>query len=460
MSARRYPPGPSTVTALRGMRLTHGLARIPGFLEATARQYGPVSSWQLPGRQMRRMWFFDDPALVDGLLTASGYDVIKGRGLQRMRRLLGEGLLTSDEPFHLRQRRLVQPAFHRERIAGYAGTMISAAADTANRLHDGETVALDALMNRLALRIAAATLFSADVDDDADAIGHAVTEAMDVFPASLSPFGELLDLIPFHPATRRFTRARAQLDAVIYRLVEQRRADETDRGDLLSILLSARDEEGRPMPDTLVRDEALTLLLAGHETTANALTWAWDMLARTPHAEARLHAELDAVLGERDPVPADVPRLAYTRDVVAEVLRLRPPAWILGRRVIRPLRLGEWELAPGEVAIAAEIVTHRNPAYWREPEAFRPERWSNGETVDLPRGAYFPFGGGTRICIGESFAWTEAILLLATLARRFRFHATDPSPVPLEPIVTLRPGRSIVMRVERRERAPVASGHC
>ena len=452
MTARRLPPGPSTLTALREMRLTHDLSRIPAFLASVAREYGGVSSWQLPGR---RMWFLDDAALIDGLLTAGGYDVGKGRGLQRMRRLLGQGLLTSDEPLHLRQRRLVQPAFHRERVAGYAATMIAAAAASANRLRDGETVAVDALMNRLALRIAAATLFSADVDDDADVIGHAVTEAMDVFPASLSAFGELLDLIPFHPATRRFTRARAQLDAVIYRLMEQRRRDAADRGDLLSILLSARDEEGRPMPDALVRDEALTLLLAGHETTANALTWAWDLLARTPAAEARLHAELDAVLGERDPVPDDVPRLGYTRDVVAEVLRLRPPAWILGRRVIRPLRLGEWELAPGDVAVAAEIVTHRNPAYWTQPEAFRPERWSNGETAALPRGAYFPFGGGNRICIGESFAWTEAILLLATLARRFRFHAVDPSPVPLEPLVTLRPGRSIAMRVEERRRVPV-----
>ncbi len=435
------------------MSPTGDLSRIPGFLESVAKRYGSVSSWRLP---RGRMWFFDDPASIEGLLTAGGYDVVKGRGLRRMRRLLGEGLLTSDEPLHLSQRRLVQPAFHRERIAGYAATMIAATADTANRLRAGETVAVGALMNRLALRIAAATLFSADVDDDADTIGGAVTEAMEIFPASLSAFGELLDAIPFHPATRRFTRARAQLDAVIYRLIEQRRREAADRGDLLSILLSSRDEDGRPMPDALVRDEALTLLLAGHETTANAMTWAWDMLARTPAAEARLHAELDAVLGERDPVPDDVPRLRFTRDVVAEVLRLRPPAWILGRRVLRPIRLGAWELPAGSIAIAAQIVTHRNPAYWREPEAFRPERWSNGETDALPRGAYFPFGGGNRVCIGEGFAWTEAVLILATLARRFRFRATDASPVPLDPLVTLRPGRSITMRVEERRRVPAA----
>jgi cytochrome P450 len=383
-------------------------------------------------------------------MTASGYDVIKGRGLRRMRRLLGEGLLTSDEPLHLRQRRLVQPAFHRERVAGYAATMIDATREAADRLVDGETVAVDALMNRLALRIAAATLFSADVNDDADAIGRAVTESLAVFPASLSAFGELLDHMPWHPATRRFKAARADLDAVIYRMIDERRRDPRDRGDLLSILLSSRDEEGRPMPTELVRDEALTLLLAGHETTANALAWTWDALARRPDTEARLRAELDAVLGDRDPVPADYPRLAFTRDVVAESMRLRPPAWILGRRVIRPIRLGDWDVPAGSVLLTAQIVTHRNPRFWQEPEAFRPERWSNGETDRLPRFAYFPFGGGNRVCIGESFAWTEAVLVLATLARRVRLRALDLSPVPLDPLVTLRPGRSIAMRVETR----------
>jgi cytochrome P450 len=435
------------LAALAGMGGSGGFAKLPRFLEGVARDHGPIASWRMP---RARFWFVDDAALIDGMLTANGYDLIKSRGLRRMRRLLGEGLLTSDEPLHLRQRRLVQPAFHRERVAGYAGTMIALAQAAADGLRDGETVAVDALMNRLALRIAAATLFSADVDDDADAIGAAVTGTMTAFPASLGPLAELLDHVPFHPATRRFGAARTQLDAVIYRLIEQRRREDTDRGDLLSMLLSARDENGAPMPTELVRDEALTLLLAGHETTANALTWTWDALARSPAAEARLRAELDAVLGDRDPVPDDVPRLPFARDVIAEAMRLRPPAWILGRRVIRPIRLGGWDIPAGSVLLAAQIVTHRNPRYWQEPDAFRPERWSNGETANLPRGAYFPFGGGTRICIGESFAWTEAVLVLATLARRFRFHGLDPSPVPLEPLVTLRPGRPVRMRVEAR----------
>jgi cytochrome P450 len=443
----RYPAGPSTLSAFGGLASSGSLVRVPAFLERVARDFGPIASWRMP---QARFWFIDEPALIEQILTASGYDVIKGRGVRRMRRLLGEGLLTSDEPLHLRQRRLVQPAFHRERVAGYAATMIDAARGAAERLEDGETVAIDALMNRLALRIAAATLFSADVDDDADAIGHALNETMALFPASLGPFGELLDHLPWHPATRRFTAARAALDTVIYRMIEERRRDAVDRGDLLSILLTVRDEDGAPMPVELVRDEALTLLLAGHETTANALAWTWDALARNPEVEDRLHAELDAVLGGRDPVPDDYPRLTFTRDVVAESMRLRPPAWILGRRVIRPIRLGEWDVPAGSVVLTSQLVTHVNPRFWTEPTAFRPERWSNGETEGLPRFAYFPFGGGNRVCIGESFAWTEAVLVLATLARRVRFRGLNPARVPIDPLVTLRPGRPIQMRAEFR----------
>ncbi len=436
--------------AIRNLATSGNLARMPAFLGSVAREFGPIASWRMP---RGRFWFVDDAVLIEAVLTANGHDVVKGRGLQRMRRLLGMGLLTSDEPLHLNQRRLVQPAFHRERIARYAAVMIDAARDAAAAVRPGDVARVDAMMNRLALRIAAATLLSADVDDDADTIGRAVNDAMAVFPASLSAFGELLDHIPWHPATRRFRSARAGLDAVIHRIVEDRRADGRDRGDLLSMLLATRDEHGAPMPAELVRDEALTLLLAGHETTANALAWTWDALARSPDVESLLHAELDAVLGERDPEPSDYPRLTFTRDVIAESMRLRPPAWVLGRRVVRPFRLGEWTVAPGSVILTSQFVTHRNPRYWHDPEAFRPERWSNGETAALPRFAYFPFGGGNRICVGESFAWTEAVLVLATLARRLRFVGTDPSPVPLEPVVTLRPGRPIRMRVEARRSA-------
>ncbi len=447
MSPAQYPAGPSTLTAMRNLAATGNLARMPVFLGEVAREYGPVASWRMP---RGRFWFVDEPALIEQILTAGGYDVIKGRGLRRMRRLLGEGLLTSDEPLHLRQRRLVQPAFHRERVAGYAATMIEAARDAAEALADGQDVAVDAVMNRrrAAHRGGDALLGRHRRRGRRDRPGGNRRDGR--VPVEHQHVCRAARLPAVAPGDAPLQQARAELDAIIYRLIEERRRDATDRGDLLSILLSTRDEDGRPMPPELVRDEALTLLLAGHETTANALTWTWDALARDPAAEARLHAELDAVLGDRDPVPADYPRLSYTRDVVAESMRLRPPAWILGRRVIRPFRLGDWESPPGSVLLTSQIVTHRNPRFWREPDAFRPERWSNGETEGLPRGAYFPFGGGNRICIGESFAWTEAVLVLATIARRVRFHALDLSPVPLQPLVTLRPGRPVRMRVEAR----------
>ncbi|HTW84753.1 MAG TPA: cytochrome P450 [Candidatus Sulfotelmatobacter sp.] len=447
------PPGPSTFTALTQLGTLRGsLTRVPGFLDRSARQYGPVTSWRMP---KARWWLFDDAPSVERILTADATTIIKGRGTQRLRRLLGDGLLTSSEPLHLRQRRLVQPAFHRERVAGYAATMIDLTRQLADRLHDGETVEIDALMNRLTLRIAAKTLFSIDVADDGDTIGRALTEVLAVFPASLSAYGELLDHLQWHPITRRFNAARAQMDAVIAKVIAQRRAaGNPDYGDLLSILLTSTDEDAGAMPDALVRDEALTLLLAGHETTANALAWAWDQLARAPEAEARLHAELDQVLGDRDPEPADVPRLTFAREVMSESMRLRPPAWLMGRFSLKPLQLGGWDVPAGSVLFVSPFVTHRNPRYWKEPDAFRPERWSNGETADLPRGAYFPFGGGTRICIGEAFAWTEGVLLLATLARRFRFTALDAAPVPLDPLVTLRPGRKILMQVASRQPSP------
>jgi cytochrome P450 len=447
------PPGPSTFRALTQLGTFRGsLSRVPAFLDEAAKGYGPVSSWRMP----RQRWYLiDDAGGVDKILTADAGTIIKGRGTQRLSRLLGKGLLTSSEPLHLKQRRLVQPAFHRERVAGYAATMIAATTDLADRLTDGETVAVDALMNRLTLRIAAKTLFSIDVDDDADSIGRALTAVLEAFPASLSAYGELLDHLTWHPITRRFNAARDEMDRVIAKVIAQRRAEgNPDYGDLLSILMTSTDEDGHPMPDQQIRDEALTLLLAGHETTANALAWAWDQLARVPAVEARLHAELDAVLGDRDPVPSDVPTLKFTRDVFAETMRLRPPAWLMGRYSLKPLQLGGWDVPAGSVLFVSPYVTHRNPRYWKEPEAFRPERWSNGETADLPRGAYFPFGGGTRICIGEAFAWTEGVLLLATLARRVRFTALSTEPIPLDPLVTLRPGRAIRMRVEDRSLVP------
>jgi cytochrome P450 len=420
------------------------MSRIPAFFAATAARYGAVSSWAVG--PAKRFFLLNDPALIEELLVARTGSFIKSRGVQRLGRLLGQGLLTSNGAFHLRQRRLVQPAFHRERIAAYATAMVARADRFAATLEAGETVAIDEAMERLTLGIAAETLFGADVDAEAGTIGAALDEAMAGFPAALSPIGELLDHLPMVPIVRRFRAARAQLDAIVYRLIGEKRAALAagrPGDDVLSMLLAAREGDDT-MTSEQIRDEAMTIFLAGYETTANALAWAWWLLATHPAVAAAVERELDAVLGDRLPTAGDVPALRVCRDVIAETMRLYPPAWVVGREAVAAAPIGDWIVPRGGIAIACQLVMHRNPRFWREPDAFRPERWANGETADLPRFAYFPFGGGNRICIGESFAWTEAVLVLATVARRWRF---TPAPglhaVPTEPLVTLRPKTSI-----------------
>jgi cytochrome P450 len=439
----RYPAGPGQLSAFRGLLPGRDMSRIPAFFAATAARYGPIASWALGPK---RFFLVNDPVLIEELLVGRTGSFIKSRGVQRLERLLGKGLLTSNGAFHLRQRRLVQPAFHRERIAAYAAAMVARADRFAASLDAGATVAIDEAMYRLTLGIAAETLFGADVDAEAGTIGAALDEAMAGFPAALSPIGELLDHLQMVPIERRFRAARAQLDAIVYRLIGEKRAAVAagqPGDDVLSILLAARDDDDAMTPEQ-IRDEAMTIFLAGHETTANALAWAWWLLATHPTVAAAVEREVDDVLGGRLPTADDVPALRLTRDVVAETMRLYPPAWVVGREAVAAAPIGDWIVPTGGIAIACQLVMHRNPRVWREPDAFRPERWSNGETAELPRFAYFPFGGGNRICIGESFAWTEAVLVLATIARRWRF---SPAPglreVPTEPLVTLRPKTAI-----------------
>ena len=398
----------------------------------------------------------NDPAAIEELLVTAGRSYLKGRGTQRLERLLGRGLLTNNGAAHLKQRRLVQPAFHRDRIAGYAATMVARANAFAAGLAAGETLEMDAAMSRLTLGIAAETLFGANVDDQADRIGRALDAAMESFPISLSPIGELLDHLPWVPIVRRFIDARAELDAIVYRIIEERRHDldrdssregrEPDpdrRRDVLGMLLEAGDG-----PDGMdvrqIRDETMTIFLAGHETTANALTWTWWLLAQHPAMADRLYAEIAGVLGDRAATLDDVPALSFTRDVIAESMRLYPPAWVVGRRAVEDAPLGPWTAPKGSIVIASQWITHRDPRFWHEPAAFRPERWTNGETADLPKFAYFPFGGGTRVCIGEAFAWTELVLVLATIAQRWRFES-PPGAAPLasQPSVTLRPAAAV-----------------
>lgn len=448
------PPGPRS--RFPGDHLL-ALRRDPlAFLGRMAREHGDAVRLRLGPRLGI---FFAHPEQVREVLVTRNRSFVKGRALDRARLLLGEGLLTANGEPHLRQRRLIQPAFHRQRIAGYAATMREHAERQARAWAAGQVVDMSREMMRLTLGIAAETLFGARVEAEADEVSRALTTAMELFDVGLLALPDFVMRLPF-PRAVRFRRARARLDAVIYRIISERRREGTDRGDLLSMLLAAVDEEGdgRGMSDEQLRDEALTLFLAGHETTANLLTWSWWLLAQHPAAEAALHAELDTVLGTRAASFDDLPRLAYTRAVVAETMRLRPPAWALGRRATEDVVVGGHLVPRGTIVLLSQWVTHRDPRWWPEAERFLPERWLDeegaGDADDdahgRPRFAYFPFGGGPRLCIGEQFAWTEAMLVLSTLARGWRARPASPAPVAPLPLITLRPAGAVHMRMEPR----------
>jgi cytochrome P450 len=449
MVAALDAPGPKSFWPGRNM---YSLSRDPlKFLTRMAREYGDVVHFR---SATQRVFLLNHPDYVRDILVTHHERFIKGRALQRAKRLLGDGLLTSEGEFHRRQRRLAQPAFHRQRINSYAKVMVEFAEKTSRSWHDKQTLDISGEMMRLTLAVVGKTLFDADVESDADEVGAALSEVMELFGYLMLPFSEFLEKLPL-PPRRRFERARARLDAVIYRIIEERRRSGHDRGDLLSMLLFAVDEEGdrTGMTNEQLRDEVMTLFLAGHETTANALTWAWHLLAQNTEAETKLHAELDAVLeGKRPPTVEDVPALRYTEMVVAETMRLYPPAWAIGRLAIEDHEVGGYHIPRGALVLVSQYVMHRDARFFPDPERFAPERFTQEAKDARPQFAYFPFGGGVRRCIGEGFAWTETILLLATLARRWRLRRVPGHTVEMQPRITLRPGKGgVLMTLESRE---------
>ena len=429
------------------------------------------------------VFFINHPDHIRDLFVVNADKFEKGRALKRAKVLLGEGLLTSEREAHLRQRRMIQPAFHRARIAEYARSMVEYADAMANSWQVGETRDIDKEMMHLTLQIVAKTLFSAEVEDDADEIGAAMTTMVELFNFLLLPFSEWLEKLPL-PHSIRFKRAKKKLDEVIYGIIDERRRTGEDKGDLLSMLLMAQDEtDGTAMTDEQVRDEALTLFLAGHETTANALTWAWFLLSQNPETEAKLHAELDSVFAKggnlsgsegvfsasatsidvkntlplgrvsalRTPTIDDIPNLKFTEAVLAESMRLYPPAWAIGRNVIAAHDFGGFTAKPGTLILTSPFVTHRDARFWEDPLEFRPERWATMSVKEAGnRNIYFPFGGGVRRCIGESFAWTEGILLLATIARKWKLSLVEGQKIGLNPQITLRPKFGMRMAAEAR----------
>ncbi len=409
---------------------------------------GDVTTFKLGGMQA---FLINHPDLIRDLLVTNHGKFIKGRALQRAKSLLGEGLLTSEKEFHLRQRRMIQPSFHRARINDYAESMIEFAEKMSGEWQNGEERDIDKEMMRLTLNIVGNTLFSANVEEDAGEIGAAMTTIVSMFNFMLLPFAEILEKLPL-PQIKKLKIARKTLDDVIYKIIDECRASGEDRGDLLSMLLMAQDEEtGGAMTDRQVRDECLTIFLAGHETTANALTWTFYLLSQNSESETKFHAELDKVLGDKSLTPEDYPRLKFTEQILAESMRLFPPAWTVGRLATEEHEFGGYKIPKKSLVLASTFVMHRDARFWENADEFEPERWENSSVKEAGnKFIYFPFSKGVRSCIGEQFAWMEGVLLLAALGKNWKLRLNPDQKIGLQAMITLRPKFGMKMQIEKR----------
>ncbi len=445
---KNLPKMPPTVkTDFIGGHLRSFRKRPTEFLTRLSK-LGDVSTFRLAGAQA---FLLNHPDLIRDLLVTSHSKFVKGRALQRAKGLLGEGLLTSEHEFHLRQRRMIQPAFHRNRINDYAVSMIEFGTRMADEWQDGDVRDFDKEMMRLTLWIVGKTLFNANVEDEAMQVGEAMNTIVSMFNFMLFPFSELLEKLPL-PPIKRLRNARKTLDEVMYKIINERRKSGEDKGDLLSTLLTAQDEEtGGAMTDEQVRDECLTLFLAGHETTANALTWTFYLLSQNPESERKFHAELDEVLSDKILTPEDYPRLKYTECILAESMRLFPPAWTLGRLATEAHEFNGFQIPPKSLVLASQYVMHRDPRFWENADEFIPERWEKTPIKEAGnKFIYFPFSKGVRSCIGEGFAWMEGVLLLAVLGRKWKLSLMPEQKIALNPLITLRPKYGMKMQIEKR----------
>lgn len=398
--------------------------------------------------------FVNDPDWINEIIVTQSSSFVRERTLKRMKILLGEGLITSDDPIHMQQRRIVAPAFHRQRIAGYAGQIVASAQESAARWSAGHEIDIADEMMQLSLHIVARTLFDSEVTADVLAVRDEVNTIMGLYNF-LVAFPRLESVLHWPiPGVVKFRRSRAKLDALVATMIASRRtltrSQLEQRGDLLSMLVAARDEDGsgKGMTDTQVRDEVLTIFLAGYETVANALTWTWYLLSQNPEAASKMYAEVEDVLGDTTATVESFSRLKYTEMVFAEAMRLYPPAWAMGRQSTCPIELGPYRFPPDTHFFLSQYIMQRSPEFWPEPLAFRPERHTPEARAARPRFVYFPFGGGNRQCIGEGFAWMEGVLSLATIAQRWRLSFLPTYPVIPQAKITLRPKHPMMMRVE------------
>jgi cytochrome P450 len=424
------PPSPNLISTLTGV----------------GRKYNEVAHVLSP---LFNFYLVSDPELIQEVLVMKHRSFVKGDFLQRTKKVFGEGLLTSEGEFHHKQRRLVQPAFHSSNIASYAETITAYTDGMLDTWNDGAVMDIHEEMTRLTMAIIAKCLFNEDIENVAADISKSLSDIIEYFNRLSSPFAWLLEKLP---TNRKYESAVRKVDRMVYDIIRDRReSGNAGYKDLLALLLEARDPTGAPMSEKQVRDEALILFAAGHETTANALSWTWYLISQNPKVEEKLHEEVDSVLARgRVPSLEDVSKLDFTTKVFTESMRLYPPAWILTRQATTDLTIGEYRIPKGSDVLMSQYVLHHDPRFFEEPEKFNPDRWTKEMRSKLPKFAYFPFGGGPRSCVGEPFAWMEGTLIIARIASRWKLELHGRERVEMLPRITLRPKNGIRMRTVRR----------
>jgi cytochrome P450 len=445
----RFPPGLAHNLLWRVLKRMRPVDPIT-FFQGLAERFGPAAHYKI-GRQ--HVVFINDPEYVRQILVVQNDNFVKERIVQRSKLLLGEGMITAEGAEHRRQRLAAQPAFHRQTIPVYADTMVHLAAETRDCWSANQQLNIALEMMHLTLNVVAKTLFRTELGEEVREVAQAINDIMGLYHFMiLLPAAESLVHFPL-PGVLKFRRARRRLDALVYNMIEQHRSASDGEADLLTMMLRGsygdayRTDRSR---DAQLRDEVITIFLAGYETVANALAWTWWLLSQHPEVEAKFHREIDTVLGSRRATYDDLPRLRYTEMVLAESMRLYPPAWAMGRCALRDFELGPYFLPAGTTVLMSQFVMHRSPQYFREPLTFDPDRFGPDARAGRSRSAYFPFGAGGRQCIGEAFAWMEGVLVLATIAQQWKLRSEDDRRIEPEPLITLRPRRGISMRVVPR----------
>ena len=446
----RVPAGPALLPrVLNGRAFRQSTA---DFVLDNAGRYGDLVFYRALNRNVYQL---NHPDLIADMMVKDAPNHHRNLVMQSARQVLGHGLLTSEEPLHMRQRRLAQPAFLRERIAAYAEVIGSQTEGLIARWPADTVTDVHPQMLELALRVVGKCLFDLDALEDVAAVASAVDSFMSFLPLSFLPFSKQIQQLPI-PAMKRLRKGKEHLDRLIYGMIAERRSDPTDRGDLLSMLLHATDPEGgassNTMTDQQLHDECVTIILAGHETTANALSFALHLLAHHPDVQQRLHDEAAAVLAKRTPTAADYERLPYANQVFAETMRLYPPVWVTARTCVKPYEIAGYPIPVGATLFAPQYAVQRDPRLYDEPSRFDPERMTRQARATRPRYAYFPFAGGSRQCIAEGLAWMEGTLVLAVIARDWKLSAPAGSPenLAVNPAISLRPRHGVPLRLARR----------